>query len=80
MTQVVPGVGGSLGQGGTVTPLLLPLPELPPLLVLPLPVELLDDDVPPSYPGSRRPPHAVEVSPTSASTRTTHRTATVRER
>jgi len=79
MTQVSPGVGGSLGQGGTVTPLLLPFPELPPLLVLPLPVEL-PDDVPPSSPGSTRPPHAVEASPTSASTRTTHPTATVRER
>ena len=72
----MPGVGGSLGQGGTLTtPLLLPL-ALPPLLlpVLPLPVllplppvELPDDGEPPSSPGSTRPPQAIETSATDAS-------------
>jgi hypothetical protein len=69
----MPGVGGSLGQGGTVTlPLLLPPPL--PLPLLPLPPVELPDGAPPSSPGSTRPPHANEASPRIATRHEEERT------
>jgi hypothetical protein len=68
-THLSPGVGGSLGQGGTVwLPLLLPLPPpLPPPLLPPLPPpDELAEGLPPSPPEATWPPHARDARATSA--------------